>query len=136
MSLFKRSPKKMPQNADDLLVDPKEMQNPETPADYLRRGYAFYARSMFPEAIADFQKAIELDPNDVDAYYAEGMAFKAQRNPEESTLAFQKAIELIDRGVVTDQTRANMLHRLASGHINEITKGNWNLEKEMWQREK
>lgn len=135
MSLFKREPKKLPQNSEDVLVDPKDMKNPETPADYLRRGYAYYARNMFPKAIADYQKAIGLDPTFVDAYYAQGMAYKAQKSTQEGIQAFKKSIELIDAGKVADPTRAQMLRRLASGHINEMTVGDWNLEKEIWQHE-
>jgi hypothetical protein len=41
---------------------------------------------------------------------------------------------LLDGGVVPDKSRARILRRLALGHVNEMTSGNWNLEAEIWQR--
>lgn len=133
MNLFRRKPKKLPQNSDRLLVNPEDMPNPQSVADYLRRGYAFYARSKFTEAEADFQQAIQLDPKAVDALYALGMAQKAQKHKEESIRTFEKVINLIDSGVIENIVRAHMLRRLAQGHINELNEGDWNLEKEIWR---
>ncbi len=133
MNLFRRTPKKLPQNSDRLLINPEDMPDPQNVADYLRRGYAFYARSRFAEAEADFQKAIQFDPKAVDAYYALGMAQKAQKHKEESIRTFEKVINLIDSGAIENQVRAHMLRRLAQGHINEINGGDWNLEKEIWR---
>ncbi len=133
MDLFKRTPKKLPQNSDRLLVDPETMQDPQSLADFIRRGYAFYARSKFPEAEADFKKAISLDPKSVDAVYALGMTLKAEKKSDDSVKTFNEVISLLTSGVIQDKTRADMLKRLAMGHINEMTEGDWNLEKEIWQ---
>jgi tetratricopeptide (TPR) repeat protein len=113
--------------------DPREMPEPQNAAEYLRRGYAFYARGRFAEAIGDFRRVITLDPEAVDGVYALGMALKASGQGEESVKAFQQVLSLLNAGAVADRTRADMLRRLALGHINEITSGDWNLEKEIWQ---
>lgn len=134
MNLFKRTPKKLPQNSERLLVEPEAMENPQSVADYLRRGYAFYARSKFPQAEDDFRKAISLDPHSVDSIYALGMTLKAEKKIDESVQTFKQAIAIIKSGVLEDKIRGDMLKRLAMGHINEMTEGDWNLEKEIWQR--
>jgi hypothetical protein len=53
---------------------------------------------------------------------------------EEAIPSFQKAVSLIEAGKLENKDRSEMLRRLALGHINELTVGDWNLEKEIWQR--
>jgi len=48
--------------------------------------------------------------------------------------AFRQVIDLISSETGANRVKADMLRRLALGHINEITQGDWNLEKEIWQR--
>ncbi len=115
--------------------EPAEQPSPRSAADYLRRGYAFYARGRFPEAIEDYRAATALDPEMVDAVFALGMALKASERPQEGIQAFQQVLSLLNAGAVADRTRADMLRRLALGHINEMTSGDWNLRREIWQRE-
>ncbi len=134
MNLFNRRPKNLV-TTTAVNVEPENMPQPQTAAEYERRGYAFYARSKFKEAEADFQKALEIDPNDVDACYALGMTYKADKMKDEAIQTFQKALQMIDRGLVENKVRADMLRRLANGHINEINNGDWNLEKEIWKKE-
>jgi tetratricopeptide (TPR) repeat protein len=134
MRLFRRRSKVDQNNSDRVAVDPNEIPQPQSSMEYLRRGYAFYARSLFPEAEDDFRKAIELDPEAVDAVYALGMALKAHGRHEESIQVFKQVLSLLNAGAVADRVRADMLRRLAVGHINFITSGDWNLEKEIWQK--
>ena len=115
-------------------VDPSQMPEPEDVDGYVRRGYVFYSRHMYKEAETDFRNAVSLNPEAVDAIYALGMTLKAQREDDAAIKAFQRAIELLEAGVVEGKSRTEMLRRLALGHINEITQGNWNLEKEIWQK--
>ncbi len=134
MSIFKQRPKIPSQNDPSLVVDPSNLPEPQTAPDYEKRGYAFYARSRFPEAEADFKKAISLDPKAIDAMYALGMTYKAENQVSESIKTFREVIDLIKAGAVENRTRGDMLRRLALGHINELTEGDWNLEKEIWQK--
>ncbi len=134
MNLFKRRSNVDDQNSERVAVDPRDLPQPQTSAEYQRRGYAFYARSLFPEAEDDFRKAIELDSEAVDAVYALGMALKAHGRHEESIQAFKQVLSLLNAGAVADRVRADMLRRLAIGHINFITKGDWHLEREIWQK--
>jgi hypothetical protein len=56
------------------------------------------------------------------------------RQIEKSVAAFTRVLELIRIQPESDKVRNAMLRRLALGHINVITQGDWNLEKEIWQR--
>jgi tetratricopeptide (TPR) repeat protein len=133
MKLFgPRKPKDSSKNTQGM-EDPRELPEPQNPAEYLRRGYAFYARGLLPEAEADFRKGIDRDPDAVDIVYALGMTLKAAKKTEESIDVFRQVIASLNAGAVADRIRADMLRRLALGHINEITSGDWNLEKEIWQ---
>lgn len=130
MKLFSRKPQAV--QSSSAPVDPQEMPEPQNSAEYLRRGYAYYSRGRFREALADFQRSAALDPDSVDAVYGLGMAQKASKLHDESVKTFQQVLTLLNAGAVADRVRADMLRRLALGHINEITSGNWNLEKEIW----
>ena len=136
MKLFRRSPKQGQILDYNPPVDPVAMEQPTDTAAYLRRGYAFYGVSKYAEAAEDFNKAFDLDSTAVDAVYGLGMSLKAAGKKGEAVTAFKNAIALIDKGVVTDKPRARILRRLALGHVNEITSGDWNLEAEIWQHVK
>jgi len=114
-------------------VDPAEIANPTTAQDFFRRGMAYYARKQYDQAISDLKKANSLDAAMVDAYYSLGMVYKALSNKEESVKAFQQALDLITSSQGKTRVTNDMLRRLALGHINEQTQGDWNLEKEIWQ---
>jgi tetratricopeptide (TPR) repeat protein len=115
------------------IPDPHQYTEPTTVEEYLRRGWYYYSRKMGSEAEADFKEALALDPQNVDAYYSLGLVFKAQRMDENAIEYFRKARELIEMGLVSNKARAEMLRRLSSGHINEISEGDWKLEEEIWQ---
>lgn len=114
--------------------EPGDFQEPQTGEAYRLSGYAAYASGDYPAARADFQQALAINPRDVEALYALGLVCKVQGLVEESVNAFQQSLELIQSGVVENKIRAEMLSRLAKGHLNIMTIGDWNLEKEIWKR--
>ena len=59
----------------------------------------FYTLEKYEEAITDCQRAIELDPNFVKAYYRQGLAHFEKIQTEGSA---DKAIELFDKAVQLD----------------------------------
>jgi tetratricopeptide (TPR) repeat protein len=119
---------------DQPLQEPDAIPQPKTAGEYQLRGYAYYAKGDFAAAQADFQEAVALAPTDVESVYALGLAYKVQGRAQEGARAFQKVLDLIHSGAVEDSTRAEMLGRLAKGHLNMMTIGDWNLEKEIWKR--
>ena len=42
---------------------------------YNNRGFAYYGRGAFAEAVADYDKAIEPKPDYAEAYYNRGVAY-------------------------------------------------------------
>jgi tetratricopeptide (TPR) repeat protein len=109
---------------------------PKTAQDFLRLGWRQHAgEKSHSSAEESFRRAISLNPNLVDAYFALGLALKAQGRHDEAIQAFQKTISLLDAGVLEDHVRTSMLHRLAVGHANQLRDGDWALEKEIWKKE-
>jgi len=114
-------------------VDPTSMIEPTTSADYQKRGMAFYARKQFDAAEGDLKKAISLDSNNLDAYYTLGMVQKALGHKEDAIGSFTHVLDLISVNSEPSSSKYDMLRRLALGHKNEISQGDWNLEKEIWK---
>jgi tetratricopeptide (TPR) repeat protein len=131
MKIFKRKEIFMVESEE---LNPEEFAEPKTAKEYFNRGMAFYARNQYREAENDMIKAISLDRNYIDAHYGLGMIRKAQDKKEEATQAFQQTLELLDQEEDEKNATIDMLKRLAKGHINEITLGDWDLEKEVWKR--
>ncbi len=102
--------------------------------EVLQRAWSMHARHEEDAAEHEFRTAISMAPESVDGYYGLGMTLKALGRKEQAIEAFQKAVELIEAGKIEDRTRSEMLHRLALGHINFLSHGDWDLEKEIWRR--
>jgi hypothetical protein len=61
------------------------------------------------------------------------MVLKACDRKEEATAAFRKVLDLIAVNPESHTAKSDMLRRLALGHVNEMSQGDWNLEKEIWK---
>ena len=59
-------------------------------------GIVFLKRNLFDEAVEEFKKAIEIDPDYVDAYNNLGFAFLSQKQYKEASKAFLDGIEKED----------------------------------------
>jgi tetratricopeptide (TPR) repeat protein len=115
-------------------LDPVNMPQPNTVNDYIKRGMGYYARQQFKEAEADLKKAVSMDGDNIDSFYSLGMVLKAMHKKEEAVAAFNQAISLIRARSDASDVKYDMLRRLALGHVNELTSGDWNLESEIWKR--
>ena len=72
---------------------------PKTAAMYVARGVGnYYVPAQMgggaQAAIPDFQKAIELDPKDAEAYLWLGLSLRKEKREDEARKAFQKSLEL------------------------------------------
>jgi tetratricopeptide (TPR) repeat protein len=122
------------------MAENENSQAPESDAGSFeavyRQGWVLHGAGKDAEAVDAFRKAIPLNPNSVDANYALGLSLKGIQYNHEAIQTFRHVLELIDAGQVEDPTRAELVRRLALGHINQMEKGDWNLEKEIWRKEK
>lgn len=100
---------------------------PATPAEFLTRGWLYYARGNYKAAEEDFRKALETNANDPEALYALGLNLLAAGRSQEAVEIFEKASNAA--GAIDDHVRASMIQRLIKGHINRIRTGNWNLDR-------
>jgi Tfp pilus assembly protein PilF len=121
---------KQPENTP-AQIDPEQV-TPQTSADYVQRGWLYYNQQDFQKAEQDFREALQNLPGDVDANFALALTLKSMGKSKEAIQIFQKINSLTDN--LGDRVRATMIKRLSRGHINNITRGDWDLEKEVWSR--
>lgn len=69
---------------------PKEWQ----PYPYFYRGQAYRRLEKYVEALADFDKAVEIKPDLAAAHFEAGMAFHAQEKYKQAIGAYDKAIKI------------------------------------------
>jgi tetratricopeptide (TPR) repeat protein len=62
--------------------------------DYMEDGNAMYAKGDFDGAIADYTKAIELNPNNVDAYNNRGATKTTKDDLDRAIADYSKCIQL------------------------------------------
>ncbi len=92
-----------------------ELKDPETLVDaYNNRGYIYNEfLKKYPEAIADFTRAIQIDPSYIRAYYNRALAYDRSNQSKEALADYSKTIQLdaqyVDaynnRGIVYLQTK-------------------------------
>ena len=119
-----------PPAAEIINLDPSLM-GAETPAEYAKRGWAYFSTKKFDLSAEDFRKALSSDAGDVDSWYGLGLALKGSGTTSKALEAFEKILESI--GSIEDRQRASVLSRLVKGQINMMKTGDWNLEKEVWK---
>jgi tetratricopeptide (TPR) repeat protein len=90
------------QKAIDDLNNAIYYQMPQKYMDkvYLNRGVTYYNIGDFPKAEADFQSALDLNPQNATAYHSWGMLKYEEKNYEEAIKYFNKAIQYEDSNPV------------------------------------
>ena len=76
------------EDEDYIELDPKDAYI------YFNRGHAYNELKKYPEAIANYTKAIELDPKDASAYFNRGIAYEALGKTKKAKADFAKAKSL------------------------------------------
>jgi tetratricopeptide (TPR) repeat protein len=115
---------------EESLPDPETMK-PEKTDEYAERGYRYFSEKKYELAAKDFSHIVDMESGNIEAWYALGLTLKWEGEKTKAVDAFQHVLNLI--GNIPDSQRANVLGRLTKGHINMITTGDWNLEKEVWK---
>jgi tetratricopeptide (TPR) repeat protein len=126
MNFLRKKPNIEVQNIDPTTIIPTDALG------FINRGYAFHARGEFLLAEEDIRKALTMDSTLEEAHYALSLNLKAQNRRDEAIESFQKALERMPTLEKANPIRAHMLTRIIKGHINQLTKGNWDLRNEFW----
>lgn len=77
---------------DEALLH-ENLSNYETVATHVNRGILRLRRGFTDEAVADFDRAIHLDPEQPEAYLNKGAALIRRQNPQEALQLFTVALE-------------------------------------------
>ncbi|PIR01759.1 MAG: hypothetical protein COV66_00150 [Nitrospinae bacterium CG11_big_fil_rev_8_21_14_0_20_45_15] len=80
----------------DLSLQLRDKQFPgeDYPLARLNRGEIFGKTGRYPQAIVEFEKALQHDPSLFQAHYNLGMAYLATRHPDKAESAFREALRL------------------------------------------
>jgi tetratricopeptide (TPR) repeat protein len=117
------------QVGNERAVEPTDPSTPKTVDELIESGWSHYSKKEYYRAEADFQKALENQPENADTLYALGMAQQASGRTQEAIRTFEKVIQLLEKKKVEDPVRSLMLTRLSHGHINRMKTGSWDLDK-------
>jgi Tfp pilus assembly protein PilF len=136
MSPWNPFQRKSIEDKETPISDPMLIESPKDYDSFMLRGWAFHARGDQEKAESDFRRALSYDSDSVDANYALGLTLKSQGNLQEALELFKKAMDLIMQGKIEDSSKSEMLRRLTLAHINELEKGDWDLEDQIWRQTK
>lgn len=114
-------------NVGKTSVEPDVQANPQTADEFVESGWRHFSKKEYYRAEADFQKALEMDSDNVDTLYALGMAQQASGRPQDAIHTFEKVIQALESPDYPDHVRALMLTRLARGHISRMKTGDWKI---------
>ncbi len=76
------------------LINSKRLNKKDTANAYGNRGTAYGKKGEFDRAIADFGRAIKLNPKDADAYNNRGLAYENKGDREQVIVNYRKALEI------------------------------------------
>ncbi|MDE7250614.1 MAG: tetratricopeptide repeat protein, partial [Lachnospiraceae bacterium] len=81
----------------------KPLEIRETSSDYFRRALIYFDITDIEKSLADYEKSLELDPDDYITYSNMGFCYRVNRQFEKAIEYFQKAKELMEKK--SDNTR-------------------------------
>jgi serine/threonine protein kinase len=114
----------------ELLI--AEMLDPVLPRIKKNLGHVFYMKRRFPEAIAQYQKALDLEPSYTVSLQAMGFAYRALGDYTNSIDHFERYELAVGRAV--PEKIHNKFDELRRGYANEGPEGYWRKSLEQAQR--
>lgn len=106
-------------------------RNPKVVKNYLHLGWTYYVQGSYDQASQILSDAKDRFPEDVEVLYALALALKKNGDTDAALRFFRKVTLLAEK--MEDRAKSGMLRRLAIGHANVITEGDWNLSHETWE---
>ena len=86
-----------PGAVQDITPDEPVQQRRTPPVDYISRGKSYLQKGQIDDAVHDFNKEIELNPENAMAYFARGNAYYMKGQVDQAVSDYGKAIELNPR---------------------------------------
>jgi tetratricopeptide (TPR) repeat protein/beta-lactamase regulating signal transducer with metallopeptidase domain len=105
-------PLKVPSDAANVLETTVTELETEDAAAYISQGVSCFKKGQIEDAIADFEKAIDLDPGNAVAYIARGSAYYELDQLDNAISDYNKAIEINPDFAVAYQNRGSVHYRL------------------------
>jgi len=75
---------------------------------------AYYQQGHLDQALSDFEHAIQLDPEEGDAFYGRGLIYLSKGDKQAAIADFKKALDFCDRSSVCDDA-GQELDKLGQG---------------------
>lgn len=79
---------------DEASRQEREETNTQTSWDYIRRGDQLAEEGRYEEALAEYWKAIQLDPTNAEVYYHEGVTYDKMEKFQEAIVSYDQALML------------------------------------------
>jgi len=81
------------------------------------RGVSYFQLKKYEAAVADFTKAIELNPVVIEAYQWRGMAYESQKKNDLAIADYSKLIALSPKDNLAQRTKDNELHISTAAYL-------------------
>lgn len=103
----------------------KVEENPDDLDAVRTLAWEYYGRALDEEALQTLEAASSKFPKDAETHYAMGLVLKRLGKRDRARGAFSVALECIKS--MPRSTRADMLRRLATGQVNQLDHGTWDI---------
>ena len=87
--------KKKSQPEKSTTLQPEEM-TPQTPEEFIQRGWLYYSRKKLDLAEKDFTTALENQPENIDAHFGLALVLKAAGSTSKALDYFEKSSQLLE----------------------------------------
>jgi tetratricopeptide (TPR) repeat protein len=84
-------------------------------------GWGLYSKGRFDEAVEQFEKALALSKDFLDAHYGLALAHKKAGRSKEAIAAFEQASAILAKA--EDHARAQMLLNIIKSHLTDLRSG-------------
>ncbi len=109
-----------------MATEPSMTPGPARKDDIADVGWTHYVQGEYPEAEAAFRRALDEDPDSIEANYGMGLLLKAKGEPHQASRLFEKVIERVNAGALGEnRARATMLRHLSETHLRDISPQEW-----------
>ncbi|HKZ70638.1 MAG TPA: tetratricopeptide repeat protein [Anaerolineales bacterium] len=84
-------------------------------------GWGLYSKGRFDEAVKQFEKALALSRDFLDAHYGLALTHKKAGRSKEAIAAFEQASAILSKA--EDHARAQMILNIIQSHLNDLRSG-------------